>query len=268
MIKTFLLFAFLLPLIAASFSSWGADNKVFMGTLVSELRDFKEGVEVNINRPKGSYKKLLEWKEKEIYYCLIFKIPLNDNEEKGRLTFGERSNIGCSLEDVSEDQVIGKGIDSLKVKKVNSSGLTYQLLLNKSKKLEVLNYRFPLGGGVNDKERTWSLIELRNSEEKVNPNYLGVGNFCHLEDSKCAPPLSESCSTCRGNIWTPVFNRRCADRLSAVCGPYQCGNREQPACLRMLSLKVDISCEESLSFVYCHYGLEAFCRPSGVTYCR
>lgn len=239
-----------------------------MGTLVSELREFKEGHEIKINRPKGSYKKLLEWKEKKTYFCLIFKIPLDDKEMQGVLTFGERKKAGCSLMEVNEDEIVEKGINLLKVKKVNSSGLTYQLLLTKDKELSVLNYRFPLGGGANDKDSTWSLIELRNTEEKLTPLYLPEGSFCHLEESKCAPPTTESCSTCRGNLWTPVFNRRCADRLSAVCGPYQCGNRDQPACLRMLSLKVDISCEEALSFVYCHYGLEATCRPSGVMYCR
>ena len=220
----------------------------------------------DLTRPAGAYKKLLEWKlpqmEKEdIFQCLIYRVPF-PGKEMGRMMIQSFYKEGCVLGSHFHEKILfDKRPNDLTLKTFSDySGFHLQFIS------EDLTYimTFPQAG----KNKRWKSLKFNWEDQKVKEVSLKKGDYCLKWNKHCEEEVNE-CSHCPSGQWRETLNyKECPSKVTGICGPRECGGKNQKACLRMVSLKYPISCEEALEFVTCAPLLIPNCEGTGEIICR
>jgi hypothetical protein len=223
-----------------------------------------EGLQ-EISSPAMSYKTLIEWGGHGSYNCLIYRISSRE-KANGVLYKAKRGERGCSLAKKRSDQILYSSIRKLKVKLTKSGrGQSYQVIvIDKDGKESVKRWQFPFG---DLKYSRWSGISIQLEKKSIGAS-IEQGKVCSYFDREAMRVNFKNCEHCRNQQWTPVLNRLSASYPVAICGARMCGDRNQNPCIKMMSMKSPISCEEAKKFVYCQSGKSLICLGSGFLECR
>ena len=254
-----------LLLLFTTFSVLSATHgKNYLGVVTDQM-DFKKA---ELNGPQGSYKKLIEWHNPmdDFYYCYIYKTPYHG--ELGTLSLRKSKKKNCPLGDDILEKVIREEVISLKVLESSDElGLKYQFLIKNKKSEDILGVRFPLS---ESEQKRWPLISLTQKNiEKTTASPKKKGELCHSWNINCEEAMTFECGSCENGLWSQSLNYKiCPQKPVAYCGLSQCGGRGQPACLKMTSLKEQLTCEEALAFVACSPGTNPYCQGTGEIICR
>ena len=91
---------------------------------------------------------------------------------------------------------------------------------------------------------------------------------CLQVGDQCQTVGDDNCDRCRYGHF-PVLNSKCATRFSRFCGPNNCGQKGEPACLRggRHAKGIKEICQEGSSWGFCNEGLMTSCDESGVLIC-
>ncbi len=219
-----------------------------------------------LERPAGSYRKIIEWHDKEKNFCLLYKTPLVQKKEKhlGELFVVINREPGCSLGGVKEESL--GDIEELKVQNISTNaGLRFELTVKTIKDHYHIKAEFPFFKKSNSR---WKNIFPLVPEKKKSGEKLKRGDICIARDESCKIVDSVDCSQCPSGLWTPFIDLKCAQKISAQCGDYLCGAKGQKACTKMTALAKPQTCADILPFVYCQYGLEVECQSNGDVTCR
>ncbi len=240
----------------------GAQANLYWGDILEQV-DFEK---VDLTRPVGAYKKLMEWKlpkleVKELYQCLIYKVP--QAKERGTLYLRTFHEKGCRIGGHFEEKILLKTSSNLRFKSLtNYSGLHLQAIDGSN----IIKLSFPQGGS----SKRWKSLHFDelDSLQMINPE-LKSGDYCLKWKKSCEPEISYQCSSCPSGQWSESMNyKECPSKVTAICGERSCGGKNQPACLKMVSLKYPLTCEEALEFVVCEPMLMAHCEGTGEIICR
>ena len=222
---------------------------------------------VDLSRPVGVYKKLLEWSqpqfegEKKSFQCLIFKVPRD--KEKAELSIYSYHKKGCPIGSHFQIQRLIRSDVDIKFKDQSDfTGYRLQIIAG----AELINLNFPQG----KKNKRWkSLIFKDESVEPKESRDLKEGDYCLKWNKNCEQEIEYSCDQCPDGKWMETMNyKECPSKVSAICGGQSCGGKNQPACLKMVSLKYPLTCEEALNFVVCGPLFVPNCEGTGEIICR
>ncbi len=258
---------------------WGENMKIILGICIflsisssyanlywGDVLDQSDFEQVDLGRPSGAYKKLMQWKlpqfeKKDLYQCLIYKVP--SGGEKGRIYIRTFDKEGCQIGGHFQEELLGKTSQSTSIKALsNYSGLHLQFIDGD----KIIKLDFPQAGEV----KRWKTLQFNQlARENIKGAGLNSGDYCLKWKKTCEPEVIEQCSSCPSGQWSESMNyKECPSKVTAICGERSCGGKNQPACLKMVSLKYPLSCEEALEFVVCAPMLDAHCEGTGEIICR
>jgi len=237
--------------------------------ILGDILEYSNLEELDLTRPVGAYKKLIQWKlpridSQRLYQCLIYKVPRTN--ESGELFINTFYKDGCELgkEIQKRSLLIHKDSEALNLKTQSDySGLHIQFITQS----KILKLTFPQA----IEHKRWTSLgfsknasPLSKKDEKIKD-----GEYCIKWNKHCEAEVSYSCHNCAQGLWSESLNyKECPSKLVGVCGESSCGGKDQPACLKMVSLKFPLSCEEALEFVNCEPLLIANCEGTGEIICR
>ena len=237
--------------------------------ILGDILEYSNLEELDLTRPVGAYKKLIQWKlpridSQRLYQCLLYKVPRTN--ESGELFISTFYDRGCEIgKEIQKRSLLQhKSSESLNLKtQSDHSGLHIQFI-SESK---ILKITFPQGI---DHKRWASLdFSLNTSSLSHTNEKIKDGDYCMMWNKNCDTEISYNCQNCAEGLWSESLNyKECPSKLVGVCGDSSCGGKDQPACLKMVSLKFPLSCEEALEFVNCEPLLIANCEGTGEIICR
>ncbi len=241
--------------------------QTFWGDIL-ETVDFNQ---IDLTRPVGAYKKLMEWKTPEVrvgnndknivFECLIYKVPFSN--EKGILKIYSYHEKGCVIGSHFQEKTLMESVNPIKLNLVSDyNGEKIQIISDK----EVLNLYFPQG----QSHKRWKTLSFGHREEvESNHSSLKEGDYCLKWTKDCTEEIALICEQCPFGQWMETLNyKECPSKVTAVCGAQSCGGKDQPACLKMISLKYPLTCEEALNFVTCGAHFIPHCEGTGEIICR
>lgn len=94
--------------------------------------------------------------------------------------------------------------------------------------------------------------------------------FCYRVDKTCKVVQDFECQKCKRG-WYSVVDYNCNGGGSKLCGPSECGGRNQPACPRGTAFEIveDMNlCFRGSNAGICEKGLETYCDENQVLVCR
>lgn len=236
MIKYFLIFLFTSISIGAQ-TSYSLPGQ--------PLNIFERSFNVN-SLPPGVFNPLFSWRDKnQKEKCLFYKTPIRT--QLGQLIVTETKN--CSLATIESKIPLAENIKSLTIDKTESG---FILVVDGKK----MSFDFPFS-------RQWTLL-MGSPQERGR---LQEGVYCRLYEKGCRVE-KDQCSDCQIPFYTTSLNRFCANKTQRRCGRVSCGRKNEIACLRKLSLKENITCEEAKALVFCHKGRVPYCEGSGRITCK
>jgi len=220
---------------------------------------------VDLTRPVGAYKKLMEWKlpkleNRDIYQCLIYKVP--HNREEGVFFLRAFYKKGCQIGGHFQNKVLMKTSKKVSLRTHSDySGLHLQIVDEN----KVIRLTFPQAGKI----KRWKTLHFSQKEKKKrNQVKLKAGDYCLTWNKSCESVVGNQCSQCPNGLWSETLNyKECPSKVTGLCGERSCGAKNQVACSKMISLKYPLTCEEALSYVVCAPLLVPHCEGSGEIIC-
>jgi len=220
----------------------------------------------DLSRPVGAYKKLMEWKlprleNSDIYQCLIYKVP-HPNEE-GVFFLRAFHQQGCQIGGHFQEKILMKTSAKVMLKPHSDySGLHLQIVDGP----RILRLTFPQVGKI----KRWKTLHFsKNEQPQKSQVQLEEGEYCLKWNKFCQKVVDNQCSQCPDGLWSETLNyKECPSKVTAICGARSCGRKNQVACLKMVSLKYPLSCEEALHYVVCAPMLIPHCEGTGEIICR
>jgi len=223
----------------------------------------------DLTRPVGAYKKLMEWKlpkleNRDIYQCLIYKVP-HSNEE-GVFFLRTFHQQGCQIGGHFQEEILMKTSVKVILKSHSDySGLHIQIIDGN----KIIGLTFPQAGKI----KRWKTLHFTKEEnqqrKEINEVQLKAESYCLKWNKNCESVIDNECSICPKGFWSETLNyKECPAKVTGLCGARSCGAKNQVACLKMVALKYPLTCEEALSYVVCAPMLEPHCEGTGEIICR
>lgn len=221
---------------------------------------------VDLTRPVGAYKKLMEWKlpkleAKDIFQCLIYKVP--HPGEEGIFFLRTFHNKGCQIGGHFQERILMKTSEKVILQPHSDfSGLHLQIVDGP----RIVKLSFPQAGKI----KRWKTLLFSKKEEPQRIKVeLKAGDYCLKWNKFCQQTVDNQCDQCPEGLWSETLNyKECPSKVTAICGARSCGGKNQVACSKMVSLKYPLTCEEALHYVICAPMLIPHCEGTGEIICR
>lgn len=233
---------FIIVLLIALNSSILAKEKI---TLEGKLNQEYFLKKKDVNSPAGVFVKLFSWKSKKGEHCIVYKTPIK--ERRGSLYLID--TIDCQLSKGKRNK-FKDNISRLSIKK-NENNILLTFDDNE------MAFSFPYSS-------QFKYIKLTNDLT----NDIEVGKLCRKFSNSCLDKVIDDCDRCMGNMWTPELNWRCSQGSERRCGNFNCGHKNESACLKFLPQARSISCFDASKYTYCKKGLTHFCEGDGRIICK
>lgn len=236
---------------------------IYWGDVIGKDNGFDK---VDFTRPVGAYKKLMEWKlprfeNQELYQCLIYKVP--HSKEAGKLFLRTFHKEGCQIGGHFQEELLVKTKNKILIKSISDYAGLHMQIIDGAK---IYRLTFPQAG----KTKRWKTLSFHNREKlHKKDKYLKEGDYCLKWNKDCQRVVDNKCSQCPAGQWIETLNyKECPSKATALCGKRSCGGKNQVACLKMISLKYPLTCEEALPYVVCAPMLVPNCEGTGEIICR
>lgn len=253
----------LLIAIITTFFLSSVQAQMFWGDIIEQV-DFDH---VDLKRPVGAYKKLIEWElpkreENPIFQCLIYKVP--HTKEQGKFYIRTFNKKGCQIGGHFEENLLASTSTDVMIKTLTDySGFHLQVIDGS----EIVKLVFPQAGN----KKRWKTLHFTKRAQSIKSTDIKIreGDYCLKWKKSCEPEGINQCSSCPSGMWSESLNyKNCPSKITALCGQRSCGGKNQPGCLKMVSLRFPLTCEEALEFVVCAPMLIPHCEGTGEIICR
>lgn len=258
--KFLLTFALLIPITASAQGLLGLIYERWVSVVGIKKINPELQLSGSIKKPEGTWQALLE-----VYYldsnflklkdCLSYYVPLG--KDPGILKVQTvRLNQNCENVLLEAGDATEKGIYNLAIKLSNSAESKYHLRIKMDK--TEYDFIFPNMNVGNHFSGIQVGVPSTMTSSRI-PN-LRDGMICFDVDNECSVKMEYRCNQCINSSYQ-VIASNCSTAYRQVCGPDNCGGKNQPACIRgrkSTGFELDYCINDS-PVGFCNKGLRVMC---------